>query len=482
MPLRPNILWLMSDEQRLDSMGYTGTPWARSPNLDRLARAGTRFDAAYTPSPVCVPARACVLCARPSSSIGVYSLHHELSLNNPRFLTWTFAESGYQTASFGKSHYHCKRRAFETEGGSTLGDKVGYFAYNVDVDEKAAGTVVYEGGIVPWMLAGRFPGSIEETPEMDNVRQACVWLDARDPERPFFLRASLNAPHSPVCPPAPFDTLIEADAIDLPMDFPDTIPWRSTTEREHLHEFAGAHRLTETQIQRARQAYYGHCAFADHAFGVLLDRMRDTGDLDNTLIVFLADHGTHLGDHGFFQKQSFYEPSVNVPFFFSGPGVPEDTVIDKPINIGSTLPTLLDLTGIGLPSFAEYPSLVPYFEGKPPEEDPVFSEIDFGMYHYRLGDRCVMVRHGKYKLTLFRDPRDKHKFSNQEEDRCLFDLESDQSESRDISGLRPEIVLNLEQALAAMDARPALSQPIDRNNLTEAEQEALQALGYVEAE
>ena len=430
---RANILWLISDEQRLDSMGYTGTPWARSPNLDRLACTGTRFDAAYTPSPVCVPARACLLCARPSSSIGVYSLHHELSLDNPGFLTWTFARSGYQTASFGKSHYHCNRNAFDTEGGSTLGDKVGYFAYNVDVDERATGTVVYKGGTVPWMFAGRFPGTIEETPEMNNVRQACAWLDARDPERPFFLRASLNAPHSPVCPPAPFDTMIDENAIDIPMDFPDTIAWRSNTEREHLHEFAGTHRLTTAQIRRARQAYYGHCAFADHVFGALLDRMRDSGDLNNTIIVFMADHGTHLGDHGFFQKQSFYEPSVTVPLFFWGPGVPEGAVIHTPVNTGSSLPTLLDLVGVDLPSVAEYPSLGPYLQGKSPEETPVFSEIDYGMYHYRLGHRCVMVRYGKYKLNLFREPRDKQRFSNQEEDRCLFDLESDPGERTNLA-------------------------------------------------
>ena len=95
----------MTDEQRADSMGYEGASWARTPNLDRVALAGTRFAAAYTPSPVCVPARACMLTGRAGSTIGVLNNHHWLNLADPRFLTWRFAAAGYQVASLGKQHY-----------------------------------------------------------------------------------------------------------------------------------------------------------------------------------------------------------------------------------------------------------------------------------------------------------------------------------------------------------------------------------------
>ena len=112
---RPNILWLMADEQRVDSLGYTGTSWAHTPNLDRVALAGTRFTSAYTPSPVCISARACMLTGRAGSSIGMLGNHHWLNLDNPRFLTWAFAAEGYQVASFGKHHYGSTRRAFDFE-------------------------------------------------------------------------------------------------------------------------------------------------------------------------------------------------------------------------------------------------------------------------------------------------------------------------------------------------------------------------------
>ena len=90
MPDSPNILWLMTDEQRADSLSYTGTPWAHTPNLDRVALSGTRFSAAYTPSPVCVSARACMLTGRYGSSIGVMNNHHSLNLDGLQFLAMGF--------------------------------------------------------------------------------------------------------------------------------------------------------------------------------------------------------------------------------------------------------------------------------------------------------------------------------------------------------------------------------------------------------
>ncbi len=198
---RPNILWLMTDEQRADSMSHTGTPWAHTPNLDRVALSGTRFSSAYTPSPVCCSARSCILTGRHGSSIGMLNNHHRFSLDDPQFLPWTFAENGYQVASFGKHHYNCARRAFDVQGGRCLGDRVYYFDYKVPVDADEVDAVRYDDGAFPWMFAGRFPGTVDDTPEMENVNQALEWMRARDPSRPYFLRLSFNAPHTPVVTP-----------------------------------------------------------------------------------------------------------------------------------------------------------------------------------------------------------------------------------------------------------------------------------------
>jgi choline-sulfatase len=463
-PKRPNILWLMTDEQRTDSLGYTGSPWAQTPNLDALAQRGTRFSAAYTASPVCVSARACTLTGRPGSSIGVLNNHHPLALNDPKFLTWTFAANGYQVASLGKHHYQCARRAFDFEGGQVLGEQVHYFHYNVPVEAENARVVRYDGGKSPWLFAGRYPGTADDTPEMHNVRQALKWMDGRDPSRPFFLRLSFNAPHTPVVTPAPFDTLVDPDQIDLPIDWSQEGRFASTTHRDFLCDYSGTHRLTEAQIQRARQCYYGTVACVDHCFGALLDALEEQGELENTLIAFVSDHGTHLGDHGFMQKQSYWEESVRVPLFFAGPGIRTQTV-DTPINAASLLPTLLDLAGLKVPPQVEFSSLAPTLrQGAPPERRPVFSEIDYGLWGYRSGERRVMVREGRWKLWLYRDPRGPARGAH-DPDPVLFDLETDPGETHNLAHdpAYASVMQNLIATIDAWDRERTIVAPVSRH-------------------
>ncbi|MBN2390625.1 MAG: sulfatase-like hydrolase/transferase [Anaerolineae bacterium] len=455
MPQHPNILWLMTDEQRSDSLGYTGSPWAHTPHLDQLALSGTRFTSAYTPSPVCISARAGLLTGRYCSSIGILNNHHWLNLDDPQFLTWTFAAHGYQVASFGKHHYGHPRHAFDLEGGRILGNLVNYYEYKAPVDMAAADAVGYEGGEFPWLLAGKFPGTVNETPEMQNVNQALAWIKRRDPSRPYFLRLSLNAPHTPVVTPAPFDTLINSDAIQLPLDHPDAIEMVSDTHRDFLIQYGGAQRLSEAQIRRARQCYYGYVTCTDHILGKLLDQLREMGELNHTLIVYVADHGTHLGDHGFFQKQSYWEAAARVPLFFAGQGVQAEEIA-APVSSGSLLPTLLDMVGIEIPSQVQFPSLAETLRtGCPPQAAPVFGEIDYGAGNYRNGERYVMVRDGPWKLSLYRNPPGLARAGAREdrarEDRVLFNLETAPQEDHNLAH-DPAHASVIETLVARIDA------------------------------
>jgi arylsulfatase A-like enzyme len=449
----------MTDEQRADSMGYEGAPWAQTPNLDRLALSGTRFSAAYTPSPVCVPARACVLTGRAGSSIGVLNNHQRLDLDDPRFLSWAFATAGYQVASFGKHHYACVRQAFDVECDHVLGDQVEYFAYQVPVDAREAGVVRYDGGNSPWLLAGRYPGGVQDTPEMQSVERALQWMRGRDPSRPFFLRLSFNAPHTPVVTPAPFDTLIDPEQIDLPLDMVGEMDFASATQRDFLCAYAGTQRLSQAQIVRARQCYYGYVACVDHAFGRLLSELGEMGELENTIVAYVSDHGAHLGDHGFFQKQSFWDPSARVPLFFAGPGVQQTAdAVPTPVNAGSVLPTLMELVGLDVPAIVQYTSLAPTLRrGAPVEPTPVFSEIDLGLWDYRAGERQVMARDGRWKLILYRDPRAPDRFAGRE-DRMLYDLDDDPLERHNLVG-DPAYENVMDRLVAAIDTWDA-SRPI----------------------
>jgi arylsulfatase A-like enzyme len=436
MSQHPNVLWLMTDEQRTDSCGYTNAPWAHTPYLDHLARSGTRFSAAYTPSPVCVPARACLLTGRAASSIGVLNNHHALRLDDLDLLPWHFTAAGYQVASMGKQHYNCYWRAFDTEVPLIPDERVHYYHYKVPVDEREAGVVRYDGGRWPWLFAGRYPGTVDDTPEAYTVRGALDWVRRRDRSCPFFLRVSFRAPHTPVVTPAPFDTLIDEGTIDLPIDYPAGAEYVSATHHDHLCNCAGAYRLTPAQIRRARQCYYGHVAYADHLFGRLLEALDEMGELEDTVVAYVSDHGTHLGDHGFFQKQSFWDVSARVPFLIWGPGIRQGET-STPVSTGSLLPTLIDLAGLEVPAAVQYPSLAPALrDGLEVEPAPAFSEIDYGLWGYRPGERCVMVRDGRWKLCLYRNPIADPLYGrppNLSQDRVLYDLAADPGERHNLA-------------------------------------------------
>ncbi|MFC1525997.1 sulfatase [Candidatus Latescibacterota bacterium] len=455
MSERPNILWLMTDEQRADSLGVEGRPWAHTPHLDERARRGTRFAAAYTPSPVCVSARASVLTGRTCSRLEVLNNHQHLPDDRAQFLTQIFAEAGYATASFGKHHYNNPTPAFQTQVDRVLGNRVGYTAYRDDIDTADLGVVRYPGNdenkAFPWILAGRFPGTIDETPEAHTCADALDWLRQRRPDAPFLARLSFNAPHTPVVAPAPYDTMVPEDVVDLPVDDPADLGHLPASVHEYLIQRAGAHRLTTAQIRRARQCYYGAVAALDELFGRFLAEASSLGALDNTIVAFMSDHGAHLADHGFFQKQSFFEESARVPWVVSGPGVATGAVVEEPVSTGSLLPTLLDLAGLQAPGDVDYPSLAPTLRhGTDPDDTPVVSEIDYGLWDYRSGDRHVMVRQGRWKLVLFRDPSQTRPLADV--DGCmLFDLESDSGERHNLSG-DPESEAVIDELLQSLDA------------------------------
>jgi len=450
---RPNILWLLTDEQRCDSLGCYGSSWARTPFLDGLARRGVRFDAAYTASPVCVSARACMLTGQAATRIGVLNNHHALPPGRARFLTHYFVDAGYSVASFGKHHYNCRTvKAFPLEGGAVLDNRVGYESFSVPVIEEAAGVVYYPTEFRHWILAGRFPGGVEDTVESRNAVLAVDWLRNRDRSKPFFLRLSVNAPHTPVVAPVPYDTMIDPDEVDLPIDSRDTMHLPAPV-RENLCEIAGSWRLTTDQIRRMRQVYYGRAAFLDEVFRRFSTQVEAFGALENTIVVFTSDHGCHLGDHGFVQKQSFYDASARVPLVVAGSGI-ASCDIRTPVNIGSILPTCLALAGLDVPVPTDFPNLAGTIRGgREPPAQPVFSEIDFGIWGYRDGDRYVMVRDGDWKLAVFRDTTDKARFPA-DDGLMLHNLSNDPGERTNLAH-HPDHAETVDRLIALIDDHDA---------------------------
>ncbi len=311
--MTPNILWLMTDEQRTDSLGAYGSHWAQSPNLDRLMADGVVFQNAYTPAPVCQPARESILTGDYPSQTRVWKNlgFHALERH---YLTRAFMEAGYRSATFGKQHYSGTERAFAFEENGVRSTLVDCYGYAPEYNEEDYGVIKYPGEYAPWVLGGTFPAPAEEKQEFILIDHAIAWLEAQPDDTPFLLRISFSAPHTPVVPPRPFDTRIPEESIKLPV--PGSLPVDSPTWLKEWAEGSGSHCLSAEEISKARQFYYGEVAFVDQQFGRLLDWMESKGMLENTIIVYVSDHGTHIGDYGLVQKQTMFETVARVPYFF----------------------------------------------------------------------------------------------------------------------------------------------------------------------
>jgi hypothetical protein len=300
------------------------------------------------------------------------------------------------------------------------------------------------------VLAGRLMAVYLADRKRPTSADALAWCRQMDKGRPFFLRVSFNDPHTPVVPPAPYDTAIDPTRIHVPG--PDHLPAGAPAwEKEGLAAVQSSAPLSAAQVRRMRQCYYGLVKFVDHEVARLLEGMKRFGQLENTIIVMCSDHGTHLGDHGLVQKTTFYEPVVNVPCFFRWPGqIAKGTVIDRPVSTISLLPTLLELCGLPVPEGWDGRSLAPALgSGREPEPQPVFSEINHVIWGMR---RVVLVRDGAWKLSVARWPDwpagTPCPFG------ALYNLERDPNEENNLYGA-PETADTARRLLALIEARDA---------------------------
>lgn len=450
---RPNIVWLMTDEQRPDSLACYGSPWAHSPAIDALAAEGALFESAYVPSPVCVPCRSALLTAQAASTIGV--LHNQARLRpDATFLTWRFEEAGYQTASFGKKHYFggSGRPAFQAEDGKATEGIVDPEHYRAPFSEEGHGVVKYNARPEQklrrnWILAGRFPTDEDQSAEVRNLKLATSWLEGRDQSKPFLLRLSINAPHTPVVAPARCLPLIDPDRIRIPEPTARQLEGQPERDRRILRSFEGSDVLTPAQLRQARHYYYARSAFADSVFARLMDFLRPRGLLDNTIVVMMSDHGAHLGDQGLLQKQTFYEQVATVPYvFWSRNHVAAGRRFRAPVNVNSLLPTLLDMAGLPAGGAQEASLAASLRSGKEPPRKPVISEIAFGYQGWRDHDRQVMIRDGDFKMSLFAD--------SSEPDGALYHLRRDPEERNNLFGnsAHRSTVQRLTRRIAEWDA------------------------------
>ena len=427
---RPNILLIMADQLVPFLTGAYGHPIVQTPNLDRLAEQGARFDAAYTPYPLCAPARVAFMTGRYASRLGCYDNAALFPADQPTIAHY-LTNAGYDTVLSGKMHFvgpdqlHGFGRRLTTD---VFPANISWVpaldaAGRLEQGGHAHNYVLPNVGVRPWT---KFLSYDEETQfrALEYIRER----GRTRPRDPFFLVTSFHHPHDPFHVTRELWELYEGARIAIP-DFPENLAETYSVMDRWVNEVHGVEEvpLREPDNLRAlRRAYYGLVTYVDRKVGQLLDALEETGQRENTVIIFTADHGDMLGEKGMVQKRCYYEWSVRIPLIFHFPdGRYSGRRVSTPASLLDLLPTLLDLAGVPadhrLP--ADGSSLLPYLAGQEAPDRAVFSE-----YHLeKVKGPSFMVRRGRYKYVYI------HEHGGQVGSQ-LFDMLTDPGEWHNLAG------------------------------------------------
>ena len=446
---KPNIIFLMTDQQRWDALGRLN-PHIKTPNLDRLARNGIIFRQTTSQAGCCVPSRNSMMSGLYPSQTGIrtngsHGLADEYLPCDP--IPARLQKAGYQTAGFGKTHWGRTDKAIGTRGfeyrvvgAKEVGMENGAIHYQED--ENPEGLAAYKKEVRDYgggeeAVAG-FVGATSQVQERDHrdgwVAEKCLeFLDKGvDPDRPLFLYLSFLKPHAGLNVPKRFEDLYDINTI------PDTEqpPWdeepdthlayaekaNASLSRRYKNWHEAWSKMTLMEKRRTTLRYYANCSWLDDYFGQTLDKLEKLGRLQNALIIFTSDHGEMLGERNYhFTKYCLYDSSIRVPVILSGSVVPEQlrgTIDDRPAELVDLYPTIMKAAG----TTQELDS---------PGLDLLGNQEHTGSFceFHDSGSPAYMWRTNKWKLILFIDmPLPEAKLSPGKAKGELYDLIKDPHE------------------------------------------------------
>ena len=367
---RPNIVCVFADQLRAQALGYAGDPNVHTPNLDALARDNVTFDTAVCCIPICTPARAALLTGRYPLSNGVFMNDMPLPTDQTTIAHATRAH-GYETAYFGKWHLDGPaHRAFtppERRGGFEH-----WAAFNMR--HKYYDSFYYRDDPEPI-----YYGDYEPKVQTDQVVE---YLQQRDARQPFCLFLSYGPPHNPYDEvPDEYRQMYSPETlVDRPNFMTEYIRNHPEVMREYEQRYAdrmesgkaGIYRgVLPNLCRRELCGYYAHITALDEYVGRILQTLDETGLSEDTIFLFMSDHGDMLGSHRKFHKQWPHDESILVPFILRYPrGLPEARSVETPINMVDVVPTLLGLAGLNIPETVQGRDLSHCARGESHSDDP----------------------------------------------------------------------------------------------------------------
>jgi choline-sulfatase len=435
-----NVVVIMSDEHDPRIMGCSGHPFVKTPHLDALAGRGIRFTNAYTPSPICVPARAAFATGLRVHQVGLWDNAMPYT-GQQRGWGHVLQEQGVRVESIGKLHYR------------SVEDPAGFDEEHLPMHVVGGHGMVWASIRDPFkprvngprMLGERIgPGESSYTQYDRAVTERAVrWLQdagTRQDEKGFVLYIGLVAPHFPFVVPDEYFKLYPLDQLPEPKLHPNTGYQRHPWVQEYADFMGSEDKFVDAQERlRAFAAYYGLCSWLDHNVGQIVGALEAAGLGSNTQIVYTSDHGDNLGARGVWGKSTLYQESVQVPMLLAGPGI-APAVCDTPVDLLDLFPTILQGAGIDpAPEMGARPgkALLDIAALPTDLERAILSE-----YHAAGSNSAgFMLRKGRWKYHHYVG------FAPE-----LFDLENDPEELQDlaVSPAHAEVLECMRQALFAI--------------------------------
>ena len=356
-PGRPNVLFIMADDLN-DDFATFGHPLVKTPNLDRLAARGVRFDRAYTQFPLCNPSRASLMTGLRPDTVRVYNLTTEFRTAVPDVVTLPqmFKRSGYAVARVGKIYHYGNPGQIGTDG---LDDKASWDTVvnprGIDKDEETVLTNHTPTRGLGSSLSYYASPAPDEQHTDGKVAAETIALMEKHRDRPFFIGAGFYRPHCPFIAPKKYFDLYPLDRIPAPAVGREALTGAPApaffTSPPHWD-------VSETAQRETIRAYYASISFLDAQVGRLLDALDRLGLAERTIVVFISDHGYHLGDGGQWMKQTLFERSARAPLIVAGAAVgAKGRATSRIVEFLDVYPTLAELTGVPAPGGLEGRSL-----------------------------------------------------------------------------------------------------------------------------
>lgn len=402
---RPNILFILADDQRYGTIGVEEIDQVSTPNLDKLADSGVRLSNCYilgaNHGAVCSPSRAMLMTGRHYWDLP-YSMHtmwapevKKEDMGQCPYITFpeVLKENGYYTFTSGKHHngHQIVERGFNEAKAAFMGGMSNHFGLKVkDYDAVKGWSDVYSDPSFSSELFGR---------------QVIDFIEDYKKQQPFFVYLSLTSPHDPRTAPDEFHDKYRAEEMVLPDNFMAGHPFSIGDMQIRDERLAGFPR-TEEEVKKHQSDYYAMLEANDFSIGKIVSKLKDKGLYENTIIIFSSDNGLAVGQHGLMGKQNVYEHSTKVPMLVSGPGIKKGIVNDQLMYLHDIFPTLCDMLHIDTPQSVATESQKHLFTKKKAKGRPLmYNAYSTDRFERVDGKKAVRghqraLRKGDFKLIL----------------------------------------------------------------------------------